>query len=88
MATEEQKELLRHMLGADYRYKKRHWGFRNYFCSADGDNNDDRLNLEKMELDGLVKSGHRLGYKMFFATKEGAIEVGFKPYQLRNTDLA
>ena len=88
MIPEKQKSLLRHMLGADSRYLKKHWGFRNHYCAGDNKTCPDRLELEKMESNGLVKSGKRLGNKTFWATRKGAVEIGFKPYQLRNTDLA
>lgn len=86
MITEKQKELLQHMLGADERYKKKQWGFRNHFCAEpDG---KDCAELEKLEGMGLVRSGFRDNYKVFWATKDGAVRIGFKPYQLRNTKLA
>lgn len=86
--SEKQKELLKHTLGADERYMKKQWGYRNYFCAGDNKESKDRLELEKMEEMGLVKSGERLGHKTFWATKAGALAIGFKPYQLRKTDLA
>lgn len=87
MITDKQKELLQHTLGADSRYKKKDWGFRNHFCAGDSDD-PDRIELEKMEAEGLVKSGERHGHKTFWATKAGATAIGFKPYQLRNAELA
>lgn len=86
--SEKQQSLLTHMLGAGDRYMKKDWGFRNRFCASDNPDCPDRLELEKMEAAGLVKSGERLGNKTFWATKAGAIAIGFKPYQLRNTKLA
>ena len=88
MINEKQKQLLQHMLGADSRYLKKQWGFRNHFCAGNNESCPDRIELNKMELDGLVKSGDRLGSKTFWATKKGAIAIGFKPYQLRKTELA
>lgn len=88
MITESQKELLQHMLGADSRYLKKQWGFRNHFCASDNPECKNRLALEALEADGLVKSGERLGYKTFWATKKGALAIGFKPYQLKNAKLA
>ena len=86
--TDKQKELLQHMLGAGSRYKKKQWGFRNHYCASDNAECPDRVVLEEMESLGLVRSGERLGSKMFWATKAGAIGIGFKPYQLRETHLA
>ncbi len=82
------KELLRHMLGADSRYRKKQWGFRNHYCADDNLECPDRKELDKMELVGLVKSGERLGMKTYWATKAGAIAIGFKAYQLSKTRLA
>ena len=88
MITEKQKQILQHMLGADSRYLKKDWGFRNRFCAAENKDDQDRLELEKMQLDGLVKSCDRIGSKTFWATKKGAESIGFKAYQIRKTDLA
>ena len=85
--TSKQKELLQHTLGADSRYKKKDWGFRNHFCAGD-EGDPDRVELEKMEKAGLVTSGMKFDYKTFWATKEGAIAIGFKPAQLRNAELS
>lgn len=86
MPTEKQKQLLKHMLGADSRYMKKQWGFRNHFCASEG--NSDIKELREMEASGLVKSGERIGSIFFWATKKGALAIGFKPYQLRKTKLA
>ena len=80
------RELLQHMLGAGDRYKKKQWGFRNHFVASV--NSTDDFELQEMETLGLVKSGERLGQRVYWATKDGAIAIGFKPYQLRATDLA
>jgi hypothetical protein len=86
MITEKQKELLQHMLGADSRYMKKQWGFRNHFCASEG--HSDIKDLREMEKKGLVKSGERIGSIFFWATEKGALAIGFKPYQLRKTKLA
>jgi len=88
MVNEKQKQILQHMLGADSRYLKKQWGFRNHYCAGDNKDCSDRLELEKMQRDGLVKSGDRIGSTTFWATKKGAESIGFKAYQLRNTNLA
>ena len=85
---EKREQLLQHMLGADSRYKKKQWGFRNHYCASGNEDCPDRIELEKMETDGLVKSSGQFGYKTFHATKKGAESIGFKPYQLRKTSLA
>ncbi len=87
MLTESQKQKLKHMLGADSRYRKNQWGFRNHFCASIGTPDD--IELAEMEINGLVKSGNRSKEQVFyFATKAGAEAIGFKPYQLRKTKLA
>lgn len=88
MITEKQKKLLQHMLGADSRYLKKEWGFRNHFCAGSNKDCPERLELNKLELKGLVKSGDRLGSKTFWATRKGAEAIGFTPCQLRKTTLA
>ena len=83
---ERHKQLLQHMLGADDRYKKKQWGFRNHFCAGEG--HTDLPDLFEMENLGLVKSGSTMGGLTFWATKKGALEIGFKPYQLKHVRLA
>lgn len=77
------KELLQHMLGADERYKKKQWGFRNHYCSVG--HGEEHSMLLDMEKKGLVYRGRKVdeGYQFFRATTEGAKAIGFKPYQLR-----
>lgn len=80
------KTLLQHMLGADSRYKKNQWGFRNHFCSSK-DTADD-INLREMVELGLAELGCEGEMGIFYhATKLGAITIGFKKYQLRNASL-
>lgn len=86
MVTEKQKILLQHMLGADSRYRKKQWGFRNHFCASEG--HADFPELQEMEKLELVKSRIHGESIYFYATKKGALEIGFKPYQLRNAQLA
>jgi hypothetical protein len=87
MLTDSQKQKLQHMLGADDRYKKNQWGFRNHYCATFGTPDD--IELSEMEKNGLVKSGNRIEDRVFyFATKAGAEAIGFKKYQLRKTNLA
>lgn len=84
--TQKQRELLQHTLGADSRYSKKQWGFRNRFC-ADHDHSDYK-DLMLLVYAGLMVKAKRLGQNFFFATKQGAIAIGFKPYQLRKAGLA
>jgi hypothetical protein len=86
MVTDKQKQILQHMLGADERYLKKEWGFRNHYTASEGhENYNELLEMEKL---GLVKSGKRIDQTVFWATKQGALEIGFKPAQLRRTSLA
>ena len=82
-----QESLLRHMLGADSRYLKKEWGFRNYFCADNSDECPDNVELIKMESQGMVISCKRQEETIYFATKEGALAIGFKPYQLRKVNF-
>lgn len=74
-------ELLQHMLGADSRYKKKEWGFRNHFCASEG--HSDLEDLKDMERFGLVESGSVFRSFNFYATRAGAVAIGFQPYQLK-----
>ena len=85
--NEKQKNLLQHTLGADSRYKKKQWGFRNHFCSG-GEGDPNIQELENLERAGMLTSGDRFGSKTFWATEKGALAIGFKKYQLQNTNLA
>ena len=83
---EKQIQMLKHMLGADSRYKKYQWGFRNHYCSSIGDT--DHEVLEAMVISGLVERGVRGGtagneMQFYHATKQGAIAAGFKKYQMK-----
>lgn len=78
-------EILKHTLGADDRYKKKNWGFRNHFEAEEG--HQDYEDLLKMVDAGIMTTRSRLGSRCFFATKAGAVAIGFKPYQLRNAGL-
>lgn len=80
--NDEQKRLLQHMLGADDRYLKKEWGFRNHFCAAPSDTKT-IAEFDDLEQKGMVTSGMRDNYKVYWATKKGAIAIGFKPYQLK-----
>jgi len=77
--TNEMKEdVLRHMLGADSRYKKSQRGFRNHFCAGKG--HHDMATLEELEGDGRVirrKPCALFGDDVVFnATKEGCEFIG------------
>lgn len=77
--TERQLEYLKHMLGAQKRYSKKTWGFRNHFCTGKKcDHYADMKNLERL---GLVRCGGGdpdiYGDSIFFfATEAGCLLAG------------
>ncbi len=74
------------MLGADGRFLKKDWGRRNHFATWEGSQDcNDLRGLEKL---GMVREGSKFEDVVFWATKKGAVAIGFKPYQLRKTKLA
>jgi hypothetical protein len=75
-------ENLKHMLGADSRYMKKDWGFRNRF-SAGG---DDITSMERLEKNELVrKIAHTLyGDHLYVATEKGCKHLGFNKKQIAN----
>jgi hypothetical protein len=87
MINQKQKRLLQHMLGADSRYKKKQWGFRNRFCAGDDDSHPDNVELNDLQDKGLVKSYMKFGYKTFYATKEGAEQIGFGKAELKRAEI-
>jgi len=78
--TDKEKGILQHMLGADSRYKKRQWGFRNHFAAEPG--HTDFKTLEILESKKLVKRGSAMTSTVFWSTKAGAISIGFKSYRI------
>lgn len=79
--TKEQKEILQHTLGADSRYKKTQWGFRNRYCCR----SDNKLLNELVDL-GLMKKSlpsELIGGDCYFwATEQGCKAIGFTKKQI------
>ena len=75
------------MLGADERYLKKEWGFRNHYCASSCSENEDLKHLIIMDKAGLVTSGKRMDHTTFWATKEGALFIGFNKSQLVRAEL-
>jgi len=74
-------ENLQHMLGADSRYKKNQWGFRNRF-SAGG---DDVISMKRLEDLGFVREVKSSVFiDMFVATEAGCKHLGFNKKQIAN----
>ena len=82
--TELQKldtENLKHMLGADSRYKKSQWGFRNRFCAG----GDDVLSMKRLEEGGFVREIKSTMFDDFYiATEAGCKHIGFNKKQIAN----
>tara|TARA_Y100000588_G_C14085006_1_gene851830 strand:- start:758 stop:1033 length:276 start_codon:yes stop_codon:yes gene_type:complete len=76
-------ENLKHMLGADSRYKKSQWGFRNRFA-ADGSDVESMRRLEKAGLVREVKSSIFVSDYLFVATEAGCKKLGFNKKQIAN----
>jgi len=86
MIEEKKREILKHMLGADSRYKKSEWGFRNHFTVSQGREEFSALILMKDE--GLVVGGKRFDEHVFWATEKGARHIGFNTKMVNRTKLA
>ena len=74
---------IRHMTGAQARYKKIQWGFRNHFCA--GKNGDDFESMQRLLCAGYVVEGIEQEHSIFFhATEKGCKAIGMKPAQIKN----
>ena len=70
---------LRHMAGADQRYSRAMWGFRNHFCAG----GEDMMSMLRMERLGLVIRGKKMQDLQFFhATEAGLKLIGFDSKQI------
>jgi len=80
--TEKDIQNLKHMLGADSRYKKSQWGFRNRFAAG----GDDIASMERLEAAGLVREikSSIFSDRFFVATVEGCKHLGFNKKQIAN----
>lgn len=79
--TDADMDKLRHMLGADSRYIKKQWGFRNHFCACIGSN--DYIAMLRHELAGYVTKGRSENKMTFFhATPKGCKALGFTKKQI------
>ena len=79
--TELDNENLKHMLGADERYKKSQWGFRNRFQAG----GEDVASMKRLESKGLVREVKSKVFSNFFvATEEGCKHLGFNKKQIAN----
>lgn len=81
MITDKQKEILQHTLGADSRYKKSQWGFRNHYQASK--NHVNRKEVERMVKEGLMEYYfvHGMG-DVYSATEKGMGAIGFTKKQI------
>lgn len=66
---------LMHMTGADSRYPKKQWGFRNHFAASVG--GEDHSSMIRLEAAGFVtpgKAGKDLAF--YHATEAGCMAIG------------
>lgn len=76
-ATEAQKKILRHMLGAGRDVARRNWGYRNRYCASVG--TQPEADLTEMVKIGLVARGDLMNddkQVMFYATVAGCCAIG------------
>lgn len=83
MITDQDIANLKHMLGADFRYKKSQWGFRNHYCS--GKHGDAYNSMQRLLKAGYVIEGINQETNIFYhATEEGCKAIGFNKKQISN----
>ena len=70
------------MLGATSHYKKKDWGFRNYFASSKSGNQIE--SMRRLESAGLITEGQSRDHMIYFhATIEGCKKIGFTAKQIK-----
>lgn len=80
--SDEQEQILRHTLGADSRYKKSQWGFRNHFCA--GMHSPQHEILRNLEASGYMVSGRVDGNNVFYhATELACKALGFSAKRIK-----
>ena len=78
--TPEQRDDLRHMVGAQSHINKRDWGFRNHYCAYKG--GDAVTSMRELERLGLVVRGHEGVESLFFhCTEAGCKAAGLNAKQ-------
>jgi len=78
-------ENLRHMLGAESRYKYTSWGFRNRYMATLDEADLDRQSMLRMAEKGLVIGGTITEHgQMFYATESGCKHIGLEDFQIKN----
>lgn len=82
--SEEQRNYLTHMLGAEAHKSKMLWGYRNYYCAEVGGQEEREL-MVLAEM-GLVRRGFTINSGSsvyFFATEAGMNAIGLTTAQKR-----
>lgn len=84
--TEKQTQILKHTLGADSRYPKHQWGFRNHFFT--GANTADYPILLELENLGFMARRDQPPFTdkkdfLFYATKAGCELVGLTKKRIK-----
>lgn len=81
----EDMDNLRHMLGAEERYKKRDWGFRNRYNSHEGDESMERLIANYLVVRGeTINDGKSV---MYYATFAGCLRAGLSPKKAQEVGI-
>lgn len=76
-------DTLKHMVGAESRYQKKHWGFRNHYCCGGEPQEVDMFH--RLELAGLVSQiNSNVSYKMYYVTRKGCAVIGLTKKQTEN----
>lgn len=79
--SDKQKEILQHCLGADSRYKKKEWGFRNFYMASKAHVNF--RELKKMTKLGMLTHHFVIGMgDIYSATELGCRLLGFTKVQI------
>ena len=82
--TPEQVGMLKHTLGADSRYTKKEWGFRNHYCVSVGTPDHDLL--QDLESKGYMVMGRSTyageNSRFYRATRKACELLGFSARQI------
>lgn len=80
---ESEIETLRHMLGAEGRYAKCDWGFRNYYC-AEASDKKTLARLDAIVAKGYAVKGRPASHNQYYyATKQTAEFLGLKKKRIK-----
>ena len=79
--TPEDMDNLRHMLGAELRYHRKQWGFRNHFAPSPAD----IPSMKRLEAAGYISEGREYGHMEHFyhATEAGCKAAGLSKSRIK-----